>query len=462
MRHNKWFVGLSATAALIFATTASAQVFTYQGFLCQNGVPVNGTVSMTFRIYTAQTGGTLLGTVEPANVSVNNGLFTRELEFPSSVWNGDPRWLEIQIDSQVLTPRVRVAHAPYAIAASSALGLQGRSVAIAAPTTGQVLKWNGSAWSPANDLQDTFWQASGSNIFYTAGRVGIGVNNPAVALDVRTGTGSDVMFIEHTGTGRGMTIVARSDTAIWGNTVSGFAGIDGRSFSTRGVYGWANAPSGPTIGVEGVSDSTEGRGVQGLSRATTGNAYGGFFATESATGVGVYAVARTNSPSGFGGLFLGRVQIESVSDGVNANLRLLQTNTDHARLEFANQNAARRWQIAARIGATLAEDRLNLWNVQTGDILSLTGDGKVGVRTINPVVDFEVNGTARVKTLEILGADLAEKFPVSEPVEPGVVVEIDPQKPGYLRPARGAYNKRVAGVVAGANGRLDWTARRSA
>lgn len=55
MRHNKWFVGLSATAALIFATTASAQVFTYQGFLRQNGVPVNGTVSMTFRIYTAQT-----------------------------------------------------------------------------------------------------------------------------------------------------------------------------------------------------------------------------------------------------------------------------------------------------------------------------------------------------------------------------------------------------------------------
>jgi hypothetical protein len=31
-------------------------------------------------------------------------------------------------------------------------------------------------------------------------------------------------------------------------------------------------------------------------------------------------------------------------------------------------------------------------------------------------------------------------------------VEIDPDNPGQLRKARGAYNKRVAGVVAGANG----------
>jgi len=33
-----------------------------------------------------------------------------------------------------------------------------------------------------------------------------------------------------------------------------------------------------------------------------------------------------------------------------------------------------------------------------------------------------------------------------------MVVEIDPDNPGNLRLARGAYNKRVAGIVAGANG----------
>ncbi|MCX7926283.1 MAG: hypothetical protein N2554_10795, partial [Fimbriimonadales bacterium] len=46
----------------------------------------------------------------------------------------------------------------------------------------------------------------------------------------------------------------------------------------------------------------------------------------------------------------------------------------------------------------------------------------------------------------------AEKFPTTDTVEPGMVVEIDPDNPGHLRKAQGAYNKRVVGVVAGANG----------
>ncbi len=58
--------------------------------------------------------------------------------------------------------------------------------------------------------------------------------------------------------------------------------------------------------------------------------------------------------------------------------------------------------------------------------------------------------TVYVPVLAISGADLAEKFPVSEKVTPGTVVEIDPENAGKLRTARGAYNRRVAGVVSGA------------
>lgn len=61
-------------------------------------------------------------------------------------------------------------------------------------------------------------------------------------------------------------------------------------------------------------------------------------------------------------------------------------------------------------------------------------------------------GRAVVEVLEITGADVAEKFPVSEATEPGMVMAIDPANPGKLCLARGAYNKRVAGVVSGANG----------
>ncbi|MCS6918168.1 MAG: hypothetical protein NZM28_00185 [Fimbriimonadales bacterium] len=463
MTVSKWLRAASAILALSIVASLSAQVFTYQGFLRQNNLPVNGTVSMTFRLYTASTGGTLLGTVGPVSVVVSNGLFTRELDF-GSVWNGDARWLEIQVGSQTLSPRVRINPAPYAITASSALGLQGHPVGTAAPATGQVLKWSGSAWTPANDQQESLWQPSGSNIFYTAGRVGIGTNAPAFALEVNASAGSDAVFVRHTGAGRGLQVVAGSDTAIWGITTSGFAAIDGWSIATRGVYGRAEASTGTTIGVEGVSLSPQGRGVQGLNLAPSGEAYGGLFATQSPSGVAVYAVAdrntgtnygilaRTNSPNGFGGLFQGRVMIEAVSDASRPTLRLHQPDTSYARIEFTNANTARRWHIAALIGNTVADDRLNFWNVQTGDIICIAGNGRVGVRTFSPQVELDVNGTARVRTLEIQGADLAEKFPVSEPVEPGMVVEIDPDRHGSLRKARGAYNKRVAGVVAGANG----------
>lgn len=60
-------------------------------------------------------------------------------------------------------------------------------------------------------------------------------------------------------------------------------------------------------------------------------------------------------------------------------------------------------------------------------------------------------GVVQVPVLEITGADLAEKFPASEKVEPGMVVAIDAANPGKLCLARGAYNKCVAGVVSGAN-----------
>jgi hypothetical protein len=71
--------------------------------------------------------------------------------------------------------------------------------------------------------------------------------------------------------------------------------------------------------------------------------------------------------------------------------------------------------------------------------------------TVLDVARFRADGTTQVKVIEIAGADVAEKFPVSEEVEPGMVVAIDPKRPGQLCLARGAYNRCVAGVVSGAN-----------
>jgi hypothetical protein len=49
------------------------------------------------------------------------------------------------------------------------------------------------------------------------------------------------------------------------------------------------------------------------------------------------------------------------------------------------------------------------------------------------------------------GSDLAEHFDVVAEAKPGLVVTIDPDHPGQLSIARSAYNRRVAGVISGAN-----------
>ena len=51
---------------------------------------------------------------------------------------------------------------------------------------------------------------------------------------------------------------------------------------------------------------------------------------------------------------------------------------------------------------------------------------------------------------EIAGADLAEKFPASEQAKPGLLMEIDLDITPANCVLRGAYNRRVAGVVSGA------------
>ena len=81
--------------------------------------------------------------------------------------------------------------------------------------------------------------------------------------------------------------------------------------------------------------------------------------------------------------------------------------------------------------------------------------GRVSVNDGTNVETASMTGsTGRVvcKIVQINGADLAEKFPISgAKVEPGTVMEIDPEHSGLLRMAKGVYNQRVAGVVSGAN-----------
>jgi len=58
------------------------------------------------------------------------------------------------------------------------------------------------------------------------------------------------------------------------------------------------------------------------------------------------------------------------------------------------------------------------------------------------------DGTIYSPTAMVVGsADVAERINVSEWVEAGDVVEIDPEHSGFFRKATGLYSRRVAGII---------------
>lgn len=79
----------------------------------------------------------------------------------------------------------------------------------------------------------------------------------------------------------------------------------------------------------------------------------------------------------------------------------------------------------------------------------------------NVVIELDAseggNGVTRTQVLEITGgSDLSERFDISPlsgvKPEPGMLVSIDPNKPGDLIPSSTANDRKVAGVISGAGG----------
>lgn len=153
---------------LALAISASAQTtFTYQGRLTQNGAIIQGptTRTLTFQLCNALAGGTPLSSTT-LDVEVIDSLFTAELNFPNTLFDGSQRWLQIRIgdtNGPALTPRQKITAVPYAFYSLRA-----------AP--GSTLAAPDGAPNPALAVD-------------ADGKVGIGTSTPAAQLTI-DGTGT--------------------------------------------------------------------------------------------------------------------------------------------------------------------------------------------------------------------------------------------------------------------------------
>jgi hypothetical protein len=224
-------------------------------------------------------------------------------------------------------------------------GLRGRPVSPNVPQTGQVLKWDGTMWTPANDLTDGDFMLPFTGGAAVQNGATFAIANPAptgqaVAISGASAStsGTGILGEATATTGEAYGVIGRSAsqsgrgvfgeaTATTGNTygivgrassdsgigVFGEAtatsgstrGILGRSSSTSGVgvLGEATATSGSVYGVQGRSSSSSGAGVFGEATATTGSVYGVQGRSSSTSGVGVFGEATATTGNTYGGLF---------------------------------------------------------------------------------------------------------------------------------------------------------------
>jgi hypothetical protein len=129
------FACLICVALLLASLSAHAdapRAISFQGKLTDpSGVPMPGTFEMTFRLWDAETGGTMLLEDMQSSVEVDDeGLYAAELEIPLGITFDFPVWLSVQVapDEAELTPRYRLTSSPYAFWAMNAGMLAGNTI----------------------------------------------------------------------------------------------------------------------------------------------------------------------------------------------------------------------------------------------------------------------------------------------------------------------------------------------
>lgn len=299
----------------------------------------------------------------------------------------------------------------------------------------------------------------------------------------------------------GFSSVPAFTTGVFGGTAGGF-GVFGLTSTGRGVYGMASSTTDTNYGVYGETSSASGYAGyfvgRGYFSGNLGLGTNNPLVPLHLSGTGVAPEIRTNG-DGFmadnavwgalsvyqsGSTLVGRTYWKGDAGGSPdytvdtrqaANALVIDgpsgfvgvgTPTPAYRLDVANRMRVRGTTAGNSAGiwfsngtndrsfvGLLNDTHLGIYgNSGAGwQFVVNTTTGNVGIGTATPDEKLVVNGVAKVSILEVTGADLAERFPTSEEVEPGMVVAIDPAKPGQLCLAKGAYNRKVAGVVSGAN-----------
>lgn len=275
-----------------------ASQLTVQSWYTEGDIPVNGHRDMTFRVHTNDTCTSPVGSnISRPGVSIEDGVFDVLLDVRHEDFDGQALWLKVIIGG-VEMDCIPLMPAPYALSLRP-----GAKISDASSTA----KFN-RAWSSGQTHYKVgvYGEAIGSGIHHRF--IGVhGESSDDTGVYGESDSGIGVAGAAKAGSG--LTVGVRGiSSSSEGTGVEGFAsadsgenyGVTGISASTsgRGVFGWAGATDGQTVGVYGRTDSrsNQARGIFGEATSTgNGITYGVRGESSSTRGRGVLGEAKASS-----------------------------------------------------------------------------------------------------------------------------------------------------------------------
>ena len=91
---------------------------------------------------------------------------------------------------------------------------------------------------------------------------------------------------------------------------------------------------------------------------------------------------------------LARQHIRFNGSEATPQLLLEETELDYSRIVMRSHESFY-WTIRGFTSSTTSNDRFNIYHNATGDILSISGDGRVGIGTVSPSAKLEVSGNVK-------------------------------------------------------------------
>lgn len=378
------------------------------------------------------------GTIAPADLA-NSAVTTDKL--------GDLAVSAAKIQSSAVTSD-KLASNSVTDAKIVAGAVTGAKIAQGGATSGQALKWNGTAWAPGNDdLGGLTLPFEGTALTTLEGSSALKVSNSGTAFGsvaitghatATSGSTRGVIGQSDSSDGRGVQGYASSKTGR-NYGVAGFtdssdgsaAGVYGGASSTTGatsavmgwnvstvgtgVYGYAGTSTGANYGVRGISASTSGTGVQGEASASSGAANGVTGRSSSTSGTGVFGTASATSGNTHGvfgstlspnGRAVGARSVSSTGTTYGVHSQVLSS------AGFSGYFTGGKFYVSGNvgIGTETPEYRLDVYapygSVSTGIAVfkNFEGDQKVQIRqNSNGAGAVYVYKTGGVQTMALLG-----------------------------------------------------------